>query len=194
MSKVSYFLIGVIITALLFMGAVRGYEFYTHQKIQKEEQEEQQADAFSFQHIPLQLAPAAPEPVTRPTLFANPAQREIFLEDTPLNPQAQIQQAQDTIHSILDDYKEDDNLKAFDEELKQATQDDTFGLESLSSGDLAQFIQKNPQIGEIVSKHMQNPDFAKIIEQIFSNPQFMQSVQELKQVQQVSTDSKKDVK
>ena len=193
MSKLSYFFIAVIVTALLFMGAVRGYEFYAQKAAQAQAEREAQTSAFTFQNIPLQLAAPQAEPVSRPVLFVPQNDREIFLEDAPLTPQAQVQQAQDTIQSILEDYKNEPEVRTFNQELKEATQGQVMGIVSLSGGDLAEVISKNPQVGEVVSKHMKNPDFAKIMEQIFSNPEFIKSVATLQQ-SVVSAETKKAAK
>ena len=193
MSKLSYFFIAVIVTALLFMGAVRGYEFYAQQAAQSQTEREIQAATFSFQNVPLQLAAPQAEPVSRPVLFRPQNKQDIFLEDAPLTPQSQVQQAQDTIQSILEDYKNEPQVRAFNQELKNATQGKAVGIASLSGADLGEMIRQNPQVGEIVSKYMQNPEFAKIIEQIFSNPEFIQSIAVLQQ-NEVPMETKKAAK
>lgn len=192
MSKVSYFLIALIITALLFMGAVRGYQFYEKKAAQLEAERAANQQTFSFQNVPLQLAPEGPEPVSRPVLFSERKQ-DIFLEEAPLNNQQEVQQAQDTIESILADFREDPNLQAFNKDLKDATDGNAVDLRGLSHGNLSEILQQNPEISAVVTKHMQNPDFAKTIEQIFSNPQFVESIQAL-QRQQLSEDAKKSAK
>ena len=189
MSRTSYALIAVIVAALLFMGAVRGYQFYAKKAAQWQEERDAQTQPFTFQNVPLQLAPPEAEPVSKPVLFSG-VKQDIFLEDAPLAEEEQTQQAQDTLASILSDYKDDPNLRAFNQELKQATQGKAIGLEDLGSVDLGQMLEKNPQISEVVSKHMQNPDFAKTIQQIFSNPQFIQSVQQLQQAQTPAQEKK----
>ena len=52
-------------------------------------------------------------------------------------------------------------------------------IAGLSGGNLAQVMQQNPEIAEVVGKHMQNPDFAKTVQQIFTNPQFVKSIEQL---------------
>ena len=128
------------------------------------------------------MAPPEPEPVSRPVLFT-PKKGDVFFEEAPLSTEDQTQQSKDTIESILADYKDDPNLRAFNQELKKITQGNAVDLMSLSGGDLGKILHQNPQISEVVSKYMQNPDFAKTIQQIFSNPQFIQSVQQLQQTQ-----------
>ena len=52
-------------------------------------------------------------------------------------------------------------------------------MADLSSQNLAQLVQENPQIVKVVQKHLNNKEFAAKINEIFSNPQFQQSVQQL---------------
>ena len=104
-----------------------------------------------------------------------------------------MQQAQDTIQSILEDYENEPEVLSFNQELQAATNGQAAGIVSLSGGDLAHVLKQNPKIEEIVSKHMQNPEFAKIMEQIFSNPEFVQSVAVLQQAG-ASTETKKSAK
>ena len=194
MSKLSYALVALIVTALLFMGAVRGYQFYAAQAAQEQAEQDRQTQPFTFQNVPLKLAPPQAETVSKPVLFSERKQ-DVFLEDAPLPPQAQLQQAQDTIQSILADYKEDPNLRAFNRDLKQATQGQAVDLASLGGENLGEILQQNPQISEVISKHMQNPDFAKTVQQIFSNPQFIESIKQLQQphaVQPAKKDDKKE--
>ncbi len=181
MSKTSYFLIGVIITALLFMGAVRGYEFYERKAAQWEAEREAEASVFSFQNVPLTLAPPTPEPPSRPVLFVPQQEKEIFLGEEPLSTEMQIQQAQETIQSILADYRDNPDLRAFNQDLRNETQGVAVDLSSLSGGDLSVLLRENPQIRDVFVQHMRNPNFVKTVEQILSNPQFAQSVQTLQQ-------------
>ena len=192
MSKLSYALIAVIVAALLFMGAVRGYQFYARKAAEQQAERDANTQPFTFQNVPLKLAPPEPEPISRPVLFSQ-SKQEIFLEDSPLSAEEQTQQAQDTLRSILADFKDDANLRAFNKELKEVTQGATTDLAGLSGGDLGKILQQNPQISEVVSKHMQNPDFAKTVQQIFSNPQFIESVQQL-ELTQTPAQAKKTAK
>jgi len=193
MSKTSYALIAVMITALLFMGAVRGYEFYAARAAQEQAELEANTQPFTFHNVPLQLAPPQAEPVSRPVLFSQ-RKEDIFLEDPPLSQEDQIKQAKDTIKSILEDYKDDPNLRAFNQELQQVTKDQAVDVSALGGENLPQLLQKNPQISGVVSKHMQNPDFAQIMQQIFSNPQFIDSVKQLQQRAPAAQSAKKDDK
>ena len=136
------------------------------------------AHTFTFQNVPVSLAAPKPEPVSRPVAFA-PVQSAIFLESAPLSEEQTTQQAQDTITSILDDYKEDPNLQKFNRELSAATHGDAADLGALSGGELVRILQENPQVRQVVQQNMQNPAFAKTVQEIFTNPQFVQSVQQL---------------
>ena len=205
MSKISYLLIGIMLTALLFMGAVRGYQFYANKAQAWEEERQEQADAqFSFQQVPLSLAAPQAEvaqparilpaqvtsmnilPISSPdksALIENPElppHTAVFLEDVPLSGEQAVTQAQDTLNSIVRDYKNDPNIKAFNKELSTVTQGQAADLSALGGGDLKQFLRDNPQIQSVISKHMQNPDFARKVQEILSNPQFIQSVEQLK--------------
>ncbi len=205
MSKISRLLIAIMVTALLYMGAVRGYQFYQNKVAQWEEERQNQASAaFSFQDVPVSLAApqaeAVPAPVILPADVTSmnilpengtaPAQYTaettpqslpavVFLEDVPLSAQDEIKQAKDTLRSIVQDYKNEPEIKSFNRELAQVTNGQAVDLSSLSTGDLHQVLQDNPQIQAVVSKHMKDPDFAKKVQQILSNPQFVQSVQRL---------------
>lgn len=172
MSKTSYVLIFIMIAALAYVGAVRGYQFYQH-KVQESEEEKGYDYGFSFQNVPVSFAPPMPEAMSTPIPFPEEP-REIFLEEPALSAQDQQKQAQDTIHSILEDYQ-DETIQAFNQELSDITQGQVNSLEVLSGGEVVQLLQQNPQIASVVEKHMKNPDFARTIQQIFSNPQFIKS-------------------
>ena len=211
MSKTSYALIAVMITALLYMGAVRGYQFYQEKAAQWEEERQNSTDIFSFQNVPVSFAAPQAEAVSRPVplpeqnssisiLSDNEITRtkiipeqvdgagipvnatgEVFLEDTPLPVEKQVQQAQDTLRSIVQDYKDEPEIKSFNQELKKVTKGQAIDLSSLGSGDLNQLLKGNPQVQAVVAKHMKNPEFARKVQQIFNNPQFVQSVRQLQQ-------------
>ncbi|GEM_PF-2001633 len=211
MSKTSYALIAVMITALLYMGAVRGYQFYQEKAAQWEEERQNSTDIFSFQNVPVSFAAPQAEAVSRPVplpeqnssisiLSDNEITRtkiipeqvdgagipvnatgEVFLEDTPLPVEKQVQQAQDTLRSIVQDYKDEPEIKSFNQELKKVTKGQAIDLSSLGSGDLNQLLKDNPQVQAVVAKHMKNPEFARKVQQIFNNPQFVQSVRQLQQ-------------
>ena len=181
MSKLSYVFIGIIATALIFMGAVRGYQLYERKTAEWEEERRREEGAFSFQNVPLSLASPQAEPVSYPVLFDPSSTKDVFLEDVPLAAEQEIQQARDTISSILEDYKTDVNLQSFNKDLAAATDGKAMDLRALSGGDLKQVLADNPEISAVVSKHLQNPDFAKTVQQILTNPQFVKSVQDLQQ-------------
>jgi hypothetical protein len=178
MSKTSYALIGVIVAALIFMGAVRWHE--RRQLLQEQTQQAAMHDGepFSFQHIPVDLAAPQPELMQDPIPYKRPLP-EIYVEDTPLPPAQQIQQAQDTVHSIIDDFNNEPALAKFNQELQAASHGQINSLEDLSTQNLEQILQQNPEVNQIVQKHLKQPDFQQIITQIFQNPQFQQSVQTL---------------
>lgn len=179
MSKLSYTLVAVMAAALIFMGAVRGYQLYQRKAAQWEEERSRAQSAFSFQNVPVSLAAPHAEPSPRPVRFDSAAIQDVFLEDVPLAPKQEVRQAQDTIASILEDYKDDEKLRDFNRDLAAATAGGAVDLSSLSGGDLKQVLKDNPKIGAVVSKHMQNPEFAKTVRQILSNPQFVKSVKDL---------------
>ena len=179
MSKLSYTLIAIMAAALIFMGAVRGYQLYQRKTAQWEEERALAQDAFSFQNVPVSLAAPQAEVMPFPVRFDASSHQDVFLEDAPLAPEQEVRQAQDTIASILEDYKDDENLRSFNRELAAASSGRAVDLSALSGGDLHQLLQANPEISSVVSKHMQNPDFAKTVQQILTNPQFIKSVQDL---------------
>lgn len=180
MSKTSYTLIAVMIAALIFMGAVRLHEVYEHKREIAEEASRNDGDLFSFQHIPVSLAGPQTQLPQAPVEY-KPQGPVVYLEDTPLTPEQQQQQARDTIASILADFEQETALAGFNEEIQQASHGEIQGLEDLSTQNLNYLIQQNPQIKGVVVKHLKNPNFSKIIDEIFSNPQFQQSVQTLQQ-------------
>lgn len=179
MSKLSYFCIAVMAAALIFMGAVRGYQLYQRKAAQWEEERLAQEGAFTFQNVPVSLAAPQAQPVSAPVRFNPAATADVFLEDAPLAPEQEVRQAQDTIASILQDYQDDEKLQSFNRDLAAATQGKAVDLRALSGGNLAQVLKDNPEISRVVGKHMQNPDFAQTVQQILTNPQFVKSVRDL---------------
>ena len=178
MSNTSCFLIAVMLAALVYMGAARGFQWYERKAAEKAAQEASNGNAFTFQNVPVSLAAPMPQPVSHPVAF-DPAQTAIFLESTPLSNELKTQQAKDTIESILADYQEDPNLKKFNEDLAAATRGDVEDLGALSGVELINILKENPQVGQVVQQNMQNPEFAKTIQQIFTNPQFIESIKQL---------------
>lgn len=179
MSKLSRVLIMIMAAALMYMGAVRGYQLYQRKTAQWEEERIREQGAFSFQNVPVSLAAPQAEPMSRPVLFEPSRHKDVFLEDAPLAPEQEVRQAQDTIASILEDYKDDGSLQSFNRDLAAATQGQALDLSALSGGDLGKVLQDNPEVGKVVGKYMQNPDFAQTVQQILTNPQFVKSVQDL---------------
>ena len=178
MSKLSYCLIAIMGAALIFMGAVRGYQAYEKRAQELAEAEANDGTPFSFQHIPVSLAaPQGAEP-NRPVPF-NPAQSAIFLEEAPLSAEQRKQQAQETISSILADYQQDPELQRFNQDLFAATQGTASDLSALGGENLAALLKENPQIAQVVQQYMQNPNFAQTVKQIFANPQFVESIRQL---------------
>ena len=165
-------------TALCYMGAVRAYEFYQKKKEQYIEKQLNDGDQFTFQKQPVSFADHLPPRVPLPVEYSAPPQ-DIFLEDQPLSEQDQNKQAQETISSIIDDFRNEEVLQDFNEQLSEFSQGKVKSIYDLSDPNLAQIIKTNPEIQQVVSRHMENPDFGKLITEIFSNPQFQQSVQQL---------------
>ncbi len=178
MSKKSYIFIGLIVTALIYMGAVRAYQFYQQKAAEWEAERQETQGTFSFQNIPVSLAAPQAAPVSAPVLFQG-TKGEFFIEEKPLSKEDADKQAIDTIESILADFSDEENLKQFNKELAEASDGKAVDISDLSNGNLAQVMQQNPEIVGVVSKHMQNPDFAKTVQEIFTNPQFVQSIQQL---------------
>ena len=160
------------------MGAVRVYEFYQKKKAQYEEKQLNDGNQFTFQKQPVSFAEHLPPRVPLPVEYSAPPQ-DIFLEDQPLSEEEQDKQAQETISSIIDDFRGEEVLQTFNKQLTEISQGKVKNLDDLSDPNLTQIIKTNPEIQQVVSKHMENPDFAKLINEIFSNPQFQQSVQQL---------------
>ena len=178
MSKTSYALIGLMVAALLYMGAARLYQAWQRYAQAQEAAALNDGEPFSFQHVPVSLAAPQAEPMQAPVPY-QPYQSSIYLEDTPLQPAARQVQAQQTLHSIVEDFTKEPSFAQFNQDLQATTQGSVQNLADLSSQNLAQLIQKNPEIVRVVQQHLSNPDFASKINEIFSNPQFQQSVQQL---------------
>lgn len=178
MSKTSYALIGLMVAALLCMGAVRLYEKWEQYVEAQKAAALAEVDPFSFQHVPVSLAAPQIEPMQTPVKYQRTLP-EIYLEDTPMTKEQKDEQAQDTLVSIVEDFQTDPAIAQFNQDLQIATQGNMQDLADLSSQNLAQFIEQNPQVKQIIQKHLNNKDFAEKINEIFSNPQFQQSVRQL---------------
>ncbi len=178
MSKTSYALIGLMVAALLYMGAARLYEKWEQHIEAQNAAALVDGEPFSFQHVPVSMAAPQAQPVQAPVKYQR-VMSEIYLEDEPLTEPQKDKQAQDTLASIVEDFKTDPAVAQFNQDLQTATQGTMQNLADLSSQNLAQFVQQNPQIMQVVQKHLNNKDFAAKINEIFSNPQFQQSVRQL---------------
>ncbi len=178
MSKTSYALMAVMAAALLYMGAARLYEKWAQHVEAQNAAALVDGEPFSFQQVPVALAAPQAEPMQAPVPYT-PQYQAIYFEEDPLTDAQKNQQAQDTLASIVEDFKADPAVAQFNEDLQTATQGNLQNLADLSSQNLAQFAQQNPQIMQVVQKHLNNKDFAAKINEIFSNPQFQQSVRQL---------------
>lgn len=180
MSKTSYFLIAVMTVGLLFIMAMRGYRWYEARAEQEESERMNSTESFTFQHVPMSMAAPEPDIPSAPVPFETLIKtQDVFLEEQPLTPEAEVKQAKETISSIVQDYQSKPELKQFNQDLARATNGQAVDLKSISQGDISKLMKQNPQIQEVVSKHMQNPEFAKTVQQILTNPQFVQSVRQL---------------
>lgn len=178
MSKTSYALIAVICAALLYMGAVRVREWQQARREAAEAAAMQDGEPFSFQKVPVSLAAPQADMLEEPVVYT-PQYPAVYLEDTPLTPDTQREQAQGTVNSILADFNTE--LASFNQDVQAASGGEVQGLEDLSTQNLAQIVAQNPEISHVVEKHLKHPDFEKLIQEIFENPQFQESVKELQQ-------------
>ena len=174
-----------MVAALLYMGAACLYEKWEQYTETRKAAELVDGEPFSFQHVPVSLAVPQAEPMQVPVKYQR-SMPEIYLEDAPLSEEQKDRQAQDTLVSIVEDFEGDPLIAQFNQDLQTATQGSMQNLADLSSQNLAQFIEKNPQIMQVVQKHMSNKDFTAKINEIFSNPQFQQSVKQLQGEAQIS--------
>lgn len=170
MSKTSYALIFIMLGALAFMGAFRGYQWYQHR-----------VQIYNEQHpAPSLFAPESNElPQQAAAQRWQPAQEDIFLGDQPLSEVLQEQQAKETIESILNDYRMDPLFRKFNEDLERVTNGKVKSFSDLSTQSLTQILQDNPEIEELVRSNETKEDFMKVLQEIFSNPQYQKSVQRL---------------
>ena len=174
MSALSRFLTGVIIIGLAFIASLRLYRGY-ERRVQMEQAalEDQQGSTLFNGGV---RAPVMQMPVFRSNAaLSADANQEIYLQDVTLSAQTNKEQARETLRSILSDYKDNPELKAFYAELQQST-GQPLDLVSLSGENMADLLTKYPQIQEIISRHSQDPSFSKTVQEIFSNPQFIRSV------------------
>ena len=173
MSKLSRFFIGVIVAGLAFVASVHLYRAYEQYAATQEKE-----DAFAtrtFHHVPIDYTPQEPDfPVIKK--LPDPSEKkEFFLEDTPLIPSAEKEQARQTVASILSDYRQDPGLQALYNDLQKTT-GRKIDLADLSGENLAALLKQYPQAQEVIARHAKDPALAKTLQEIFSNPQFVRSV------------------
>lgn len=173
MSKTSWFFLGIIIIVTALMAVRNGYRAYEKYKQEKALPNIGQ----TFQNVPVDLSVPALQAVSSPVPYED--KQDIFLEETPLNPQQEVIQADMTLASILADYADEPLLQQFNAELTQLTNGMAQGLQDLSGPNLAQVMKDYPQVQQLITRYSQNPDFTALVGQIFSNPQYVQSVQVL---------------
>ncbi len=171
-------MLALMAVALIYMSAVRLWEWRAARLEEQEIAAQNDGDIFTFQRIPISLAAPEAEPMRKPIEYQRPYP-EIYLEDAPLSAQQQKVQAQETIASIVEDFKNEPAVIQFNQELQEASEGEVKDLADLSTQNLQQILLKNPQIIQIVEKHAKKADFSKILQEIFENPQFQQSVKEL---------------
>ena len=178
MSKTSYFLLALIAAALIYMGVVRLQEWRAEKQEIQEIADKNDGSPFTFQQVPVSLAAPEAELMQNPIKYQR-SFPEIYLEDAPLTAEQQIEQAQETISSIVEDFKNEPAVVQFNQDLQDASSGEVKDLVDLSTQNLEQILQKNPEIVRVVEKHAKNVDFASVLKEIFENPQFQQSVKEL---------------
>ncbi len=171
MSKMSRFFLTVIIVGLAFIAGLRLYRMYESHVAQMAQEE---PAGYTFNNVPIDYRPADPqEPVFR--RLPQEKEQEVFLEDAPLPAEQAKQQAQETIVSVLNDYRQNPKIQAFYKDLRESCGED-ITLDRLSGAELPQLMQQYPQLQTVLAKHAQDPEFAKTLQEIFTNPQFVQSV------------------
>ncbi len=180
MSKLSRFLIGVIIVGLAFIASLhlyRAYEKYA------EDSEEAAGPTMTFNNVPIQrVPPVIEEPVFRRwpaesgTESETAQPQEIYLQDATLDAQTEQKQALQTMQSILADYKQDPQLQAFYQDLQQIT-GRPIDLFTLRGEELGALMTAYPEVPQLISKYSKDPEFAKTLQAIFSNPQFIRSIE-----------------
>lgn len=173
MSRLSRFFIAVMVCGLAFMAGLRAWQTYERRAAQEAQEI---PVGRTFNSVPVRYEPQAPA-VAVPKRLPSPSDppQEVFLSEEPLTEDAARLQAQQTVVSILSDYKDNPALQAFYADLREATGRE-IDLAVLSSGRMADLIRQYPQIPQIMAKHTQNPEFARVMQEILQNPQFARSV------------------
>lgn len=173
MSKLSRFFIAVMVCGLAFMAGLRAWQAYERRAAQEAEET---PSASTFNSVPVRYEPQPPAvPVPRRLPSPSDPPQEILLGDAPLTADAARLQAQQTVASILSDYKDNPALQAFYADLQEATGRE-IDLAVLSSDRMADLVRQYPQVPQIMDKHTQNPEFAQVMQEILRNPQFARSV------------------
>lgn len=174
MSKTSRFLIGVMVAGLAFLAGLRAYQAYERRAA---EEAASRPPTMTFNNVPVSQTPQTPDaPVFKRLPAPGAAPKEIFLEDGPLSPEREKEQARQTIASIVDDYRGNPKIQAFYVDLRQATGRADITLETLSGDGLAGLMKQYPQVQDVMAKHAKDPEFVKTLQEIFNNPQFVHSV------------------
>ena len=178
MSWIGRFCIGIIIVGLAFIASQHGYRAYER----KVAEQASEPDGFTFNEVPVQhTAPAIELPVFRRLpADGQTVLQEIFLEEATLSSADEKEQARQTIASILADYRDNDQLQHFYNDLKQAT-GQSVELTDLSGENMGELLKQYPQIQPLIAQYAQDPQFGKVLQEIFSNPQFVRSVAVLQQ-------------
>lgn len=174
MSRVSRFLIGVMVTGLAFLAGLRAWQAY-----ERRAQEEAAArpPAMTFHNVPVSHKPQPPDaPVYKRLPPPGAAPQEIYLQDGPLDAAQEKEQARQTIASILNDYRADPQIQAFYADLRRATGRADIDLASLSGDGLSALMKDYPQVQQVMAEHAKDPEFVKTLQEIFNNPQFVRSV------------------
>ncbi len=176
MSKKSRFFLWVIIVGLAFIAGVRAYRMYEGYV---QAQLEAQPPTITFNNVPVRRLPPQPEEQVYKRWTEEPAQKEFYLENPPLDAEQEKEQARATVASILSDYKNNPEIQSFYADLQQVTGRRDIDLTALSGENLTQLIQQYPQMQQVIAEHAKDPAFAQTIQEIFQNPQFIQSVKVL---------------
>jgi len=169
----------IIVIGLAFIAGIRLYRNY------EEHLSQDDISAGFNQPSMSSLAPTVEIPVFKRFPENNKMNDDIFLEDAPLTTEQAQEQARQTITSILEDYRDNPQLQAFYQDIKQNT-GQSIDLAAMSSGNMGELLKQYPQLQQTIAKHAQDPQFTQAIQEIFSNPEFIRSVSVLQQTQAAS--------
>ena len=175
MSKTSRFFLWVIILGLAFIAGMRLYRAYERYAAS---QADSAVPTLTFNDVPVRSVPAAvPEKKIYRVWKEQP--QEIYLQDTALDPAQEKEQAQATVVSVLNDYRQEPKMQAFVADLRKATGRQDLDMAVLSGTQLSELMTQYPQIQQVVAEYAKDPEFVKILQEIFQNPQFVRSMQVL---------------